>query len=198
MTSPFFFCSGGICFGSPGFHWEIGSLTDCDIISETPDVDNDNHPKKQEEASIIETPSEQMRKIFEQAVVDCNIALHICKLPDYLLGESFFGSEYFTFAETIHTRVLKKFSIYKCENTFIEISEFNDMIKSYSGFLGLIRLSVSEKYGSLLMTKGDINEILSMIDSDYNEIKNNLGKKISIEGGEATDSSVFELQSKLN
>lgn len=52
------------------------STIDCDIISETPDVDNDNHHKKQEEASIIETPTEQMRKIFEQAVVDWNIASH--------------------------------------------------------------------------------------------------------------------------
>lgn len=119
-------------------------------------------------------------------------------MPDYLLGESFDSGDSFTFMETIRASVLTKFLNFQTEDIFRQISEFNNHIKIYFSFLGLIRLSVSEEYGFMLRTMGYNNEILSLIDSECDEIKNNLGREISIEGRETNDISVSELQSRLN
>ena len=159
-------------------------------------TDSDYH-KKTEPASLGETAAEQMSKLFEQAVGNYNIATYICKLSDYLIEEPFYAGDIFDFVDFIQTNVLSKYVGQQNEVIFKKISEFNLKLKSYCSFLGMIRLFISEKYGIMLKKAGLNNEIISLIDTDYEEIKNKLDGKISINGDEINEASVLELEERL-
>ncbi len=149
-----------------------------------------------EKASLDETPSEQMGKIFEQAVADYNIATYICKLPDYLNGEPYYAGDTFAFVDAIQTDILSKFVNQQGENIFKKISEFTCVLEAYSGFVGMIRLSISEKYGSLLKITGLNCEIINLIDEERNEIKDDFVEKNSTKG-DVNESSLSGVEERL-
>lgn len=150
-----------------------------------------------EQVSLDETPTEQMRKLFEQSVANYNIATYICKLSDYLIEEPFYAGDILAFVDFVQTNVLAKYVAHQNNIIFRKISEFNFKLKSYSGFLGMIQLSISEKYGIMLKLGGLNNEIISLVDTDCEEIKDNLDGKISIEGDETNEALILELEGKL-
>jgi len=150
----------------------------------------------QNEVSLSETPSEKMSKIFEQAVADFNIATYICRLPDYLNGDPYCAENAFDFIDAIKADILGQFVHQQDKDIFKQISEFTTALEAYSCFLGMIRLSVSEKYGSLLKLAGLDCEIIGLIDDERNEIKNKLGDKFSSK--ESTNApSDSELEGRL-
>lgn len=168
--------------------------TDCEKSSTSSDINVDvDCLRKQEKVSLGETPFEQMSKIFEQTVANYNIATYICKLPDYLSGESFYAGDAFAFIDEIQTNILSKFVNCQDDNIFKKISEFTLALKAYCGFLGMIRLSVSEKYGIMLKVYGFDNEIISLIDSDCDEVKQTLDRE-----REATGPLTSELEGRIN
>lgn len=71
-------------------------------------TDNDYY-KKQKWVSFAETPTEQMRELFEKAVEYFKIAVYMCRLPDYLSGEEFYGSSIYAFNDVIETEILSVF-----------------------------------------------------------------------------------------
>ncbi len=166
-----------------------------DVISNIT-TDSDYH-EKSEQASLGETPTEQMRGIFEKAVMDYNIAVYICKLSDYLSGEPFYGSDIFAFNDVIENKILSRFLCEQNENIYKMISEFKNALKNYSGFLGMIRSSISEVYGFAWIMGASYDEIIGLIDSDCNEIQDNLGEKVSIKREDINESSVSSLEQKL-
>lgn len=165
------------------------SATASDIV-----IDED-HDKRQEKVSLNETPAECMSRIFEQSVADYNIATAICRVSDYLCGEPFYANNVFAFIDAIQTNVLEKFISYQNEEVYDKISQFQNAINTYSGFLGMIQPSVAEKYGHLLKICGLDNGIIDLINSDYNEIKNHLDTKTYL--GEANELSVYGSEKKL-
>lgn len=127
--------------------------------------------EKQEGVSLRETPTGQMRTIFEQLVADYNIATYICKISDYLCEEKpFYAQDSFDFIDAIQTNILAKFISYQNESIFTKIAEFSHALKTYSGFLGMIRLSLFERYGVIELGRAN-DEIIDLIDKDCNTIK---------------------------
>lgn len=158
--------------------------------------DEDCH-KKQEKASLSETPPEQIGKIFEQAMADYGIATYICKLPDYLIEEPFYAGDIFAFSDFIQTNVLAKFVNQQNENIYKKISEFNLALKTYSSFLSMIRLSVSEKYGIMLKMSGVNNEVIRLLDRDYDKMKTNLSREMPMEEKETDKPLTEEIKGEL-
>ena len=156
--------------------------------------------QKQKKMSLDKTPSTQMSKIFEQAVADYNIATYICKLPDYLNGESFYAGDIFDFIDTIQTEVLGKFVNQQNEDVFKKISDFRVALDTYSGFLSMIRLSISEEYGILWKMYGSYEEVFCLVNDNYRKAKAELEKEISAKENSQSESSTNtdEAEKKLN
>lgn len=121
-----------------------------------------------------------MSRIFEQAVADYNIAICICKLPDYLCGESFNAGDFSTFIDTIQTEVLCKFINQQNESVFKKISDFLTILNSYLSFLGMIRLSISEEYGLMWKVCGSYDEVFCLVDNNCRKAKDLLEKEKSL------------------
>ena len=150
-----------------------------------------------EQVSFGGTPTEQMSKLFEQAVANYNIATYICKLSDYLTEEPFYAGDILAFVDFVQTNVLAKYVDQQNEIIYGNISEFSAELETYSGFLGMMKLSISEKYGIIIKMMGLNNEIISLLDADYEEVKNNLDEEISKKEDDANESAVLELKGKL-
>jgi len=144
---------------------------------------------------VSETASKKMCKIFEQAVEDYNISFYVCKLPDYLMGEPFYADDSLAFVDTIRTNLLAKFISYQNEEVYKKIIQFQSAVETYSGCLSIIRLSVSEVYGFMLKMCGS-DEIIELIDTECNEIRNSLDNK-TLQENEGNDSPSFGLDEKL-
>lgn len=151
--------------------------------------------EKQKRVSLDETPSAQISKIFEQAVADYNIAICICKLPDYLCGESFNAGDFFAFIDTIQTEVQCKFINQQNESVFKKISDFVAILESYLSFLGMIRLSISEEYGVIWKTCGSYDEVFCLIDNNYSKVKAEVEKKFK---NSSDEFSTDEAETRLN
>lgn len=151
----------------------------------------DRH-EKQKKVSRQETPSEQMIGIFEQTVADFNIATYICKLPDYLNGESFYAGDIFDFISTIQSEILGKFVNQQNEDVFKKISDFLVVLETYASFLGVIRWAVSEKYGNMWKTGASYYEVLYLIDDDCSKAKTKLEDEVPSEEGSPNKSSITE------
>lgn len=148
--------------------------------------------EKQKKVSRQETLSEQMSGIFEQTVADFNIATYMCKLPDYLNGESFYAGDIFDFISTIQSEILGKFINQQNEDVFKKISDFLVALETYAGFLGVIRWAVSEKYGIMWKTGASYYEVLYLIDDDCNKAKTKLEDEVPSEEGSPNKSSITE------
>ena len=153
---------------------------------------------KQKKVSRQETPSEQMSRIFEQAVADFNVATNICKLPDYLNGESFYAGDIFDFISTIQTDILGKFVNQQNEDVFQNISDFKVALEKYASFLGVIRWAVSEKYGIMWKSGASYYEVLCLIDDDCSKAKTKLEDEVPSEEGSRNKSSIIEIETYLN
>ena len=150
-----------------------------------------------EQVSFGGTPTEQMRGIFEKAVMDYKIANYICNLSDYLNGEAFYGGDIFAFNDAIENNILSRFLCEQNEKIYKMISEFREALKNYSGFMGMIRFSISEKYGFMWELNKSHDEIISFIDNECNEIKGNLEKRVSIKKEAINKSSVSNPEEDL-
>ncbi len=156
-----------------------------------------NYRKKPEWVSFAETPTEQMREIFEKAVEYYNIAVYMCRLPDYLSGEAFYGSDIYAFNDVIENKILSGFLCEQNEEIYKMISEFKKELRNFAGFLSMLHSSVSEAYGFMWTVGVPCDEIIRQIDSDYNETQDSLEEKSSI--GKIKESpEYFALESKLN
>ena len=162
--------------------------SDGEEVVATSDIvgDKDGH-RKQKRASLGETPSEQMSDIFEQTVADYNIATYICKVSDYLCGEPFYSSNAFSFIDAIQTNILARFISQQNDKVFEKISEFSQEMRTYSGFLGMVRVAVSKKYGIFLKACGFNNEIFGLIENDRGEMQSKLSEEPSTEDKDNKD-----------
>lgn len=154
--------------------------------------------EKQKKMPLVEMPSVQMSKIFENAVADYNIATYICKLPNYLDAGGFCGGDIFEFIETIQSNVLSKYVSQQNEEIYKKISEFNHVLDAYAHFLCMITSAISQKYGMMLNLGVSYDEIIKTMDSDVAEIKTNLGKRTSMKEGGTNEPSVSMLEGELN
>lgn len=166
-------------------------------IAEDEIDENADAGQNPEQVSFSGTPTEQMREIFEKAVMDYNIATYICKLSDYLNGEVFYGGDIFAFNDAIENNIISRFLCEQNEKIYKMISEFKLALKNYSGFLVMIRPSISEVYSNMWTMGASYDEIISLIDSDRSEIRDNSGEKVSIKKEEINESSVSSLKEKL-
>lgn len=99
---------------------------------------NEDYDKKQELESFNKTPTEQMRRLFERAVAEANIALHIRNLPDYLEDGLLCPQEVASFFDTMQTKIASGFIDQQDEELFQKIKEFNTEVRSYFALLGMI------------------------------------------------------------
>ncbi len=121
----------------------------------------------------------------------------VCNLSDYLNGEAFYGGDIFAFNDAIENNSLSRFLCEQNEKIYKMISEFREALKNYSGFMGMIRFSISEKYGFMWELNKSHDEIISFIDNECNEIKDNLEKRVSIKKEAINKSSVSNPEEDL-
>lgn len=152
--------------------------------------------KQQKKVPPSGPPSEQMSKIFEQAIADYSIATYVCRLPDYLMGEPFYASDSFAFVDAVQNDILTKFTNHQDEEIYNKISQFANAVKTYAGVLGMIRLSVSEEYGFMLKGCGFTTEIFDEIDVACDAIKSSLDNKLS-QADKSSNPSTDDSEGKL-
>jgi len=170
------------------------------LLSSSTDATNmakdEGYQEKRGKPSLSEMFSEQMSKMFEQAIADYNIATYICRLPDYLMGDPFYVCDSFAFVDAIQTDILAKFINHQGEEIYNKISQFTSAVTTYAGFLGMIRSSVSEEYGLMLKAYGFTTEIIDEINATCDAVKNGSDNKI-LQEDKSNNPSTDDLEEKL-
>lgn len=177
----------------------VGLPIDPNVVPFVRSKDTNNNQKK---APQNETPSEQMRKIFEQAVAHHSITGYMCKVADYLIDKPFYSVDIFNFIGTIQTTILEKFVNNQDEEIFKKITEFKIALESYCAFLGMIQTSISECYGFAWRMSKSYDGIIELIRSNKAEMGKALAEEqsmVALMSEEDIESkSAIELKTKIN
>lgn len=128
-------------------------------------------PPKKEKASPWEVPSDQMRKIFAEAVAEYNVASCICSLSYFLKSGPNYDFRIDCFIETIQDDLLSKFINHQNECVYEEITEFLNVLESYMDSTSLLNPDISKPYGIMMDVHG-CSATLDKADKDYCDQQN--------------------------
>ena len=155
---------------------------------------NKNFDTKSEEAPPKEMPSDQMRKIFAEAVAEYNVASCICSLSYFLKSGPNYDFRIDCFIETIQDDLLSKFINHQNECVYEEITEFLNVLESYMDSTSFLNPDISKPYGIMMDVHG-CSATLDKADKDYCDQQNSSteGKPVD---DKPTNSSKDELTKK--